>query len=964
LRALTISALAAALTIGALAATTAPASALAAPGDLKSDIRNSSTAVLSWGAVKKATSYELQVDAASSFASPDFTAKTTNTKAVPTKALIPGKNFWRVRSVSGSTKSDWVNGSFTVAPVTTPIPLSPENGSVLQQPQSPPLLQWSSSQGAISYKVEVDADSDLIDAKVYTTKTTSLVVPDPLTVGDWYWRVIADKGDGLVSLPSTTARFDISPLAQPQISYPPNDVNAEIEDVVVDWTPVPGAAYYDVQIALDPDFNNISNSITNVRSTRYSPPVTLNNDQFWWRVRAVDLAGQPTPWTASLFGFKRRWPDAPQAVYPLGTEGTPGTMGTKPFFQWTPVKHASSYELDVSTNVNFSPSGNVTKTCKTAATTYTPRASGDCAFPTGTLVYWRVRPIDGPYPVGDGLPGLYSTPQKVTYTQPPRLGTDGDWDNQALVTGLKIALDGSGAVGGGGCTPSGLNDICNGVPSTPVLSWNPVPGANFYYVYYAQDEDFTTTEIPAVPATTNTVFQLRLSDSLAQLPESQVGSAYYWHVRPCLTSADCGPDPESHVTLSDTRAFRKASPAIAGVSSTDPSGTEITFSWQDYYNTNRAVAYGGELGNQTAKTYRLQVDNDPSFSSPIDTRIVDQATVTAYDDLYPEGTYFWRVQARDFENQGLTWSPVQTFTKSSPAVSPSSPVGGVQVPGTTPFRWAAQPFAASYTVEAYRNNDQSFSAANKVFSATVKTTAYAPPSPIPAAGTPYVWRVRRNDVSGNPGPWSGAQSFFSSGVAPNLLSPKAGIWLKNAGALFEWTEVPGAATYRLNITGSSSSSVTTVATAYAPSAQKSGSYAWSVTAYDGAGNPLATSATRSYKVDATAPFIKKFAPELGDLKPKSTIKATFSEKVRGISGKSIKMYKAKGKKWVKIGVKIKSLKKGKVASIDPKGRLKPGDYQIRFSTKLIKDVHGNNLVPSNVESLTSARVRTDLHVGR
>ncbi len=194
LRALTISALAAALTIGTLAATTAPASALAAPGDLKSDIRNSSTAVLSWGAVKKATSYELQVDAASSFSSPDYTAKTTNTKAVPTKALIPGKNFWRVRSVSGSTKSDWVNGSFTVAPVTTPIPLSPENGSVLQQPQSPPLLQWSSSQGAVSYKVEVDADSDLIGAKVYTTKTTSLVVPDPLTVGDWYWRVTADKG--------------------------------------------------------------------------------------------------------------------------------------------------------------------------------------------------------------------------------------------------------------------------------------------------------------------------------------------------------------------------------------------------------------------------------------------------------------------------------------------------------------------------------------------------------------------------------------------------------------------------------------------------------------------------------------------------------------------------------------------------------------------------------------------------
>ena len=130
------------------------------------------------------------------------------------------------------------------------------------------------------------------------------------------------------------------------------------------------------------------------------------------------------------------------------------------------------------------------------------------------------------------------------------------------------------------------------------------------------------------------------------------------------------------------------------------------------------------------------------------------------------------------------------------------------------------------------------------------------------------------------------------------------------------------------------------------------------------GQPARDQCDPAVQVDATAPFIKKFAPALDSLKPKSTIKATFSEKVRGISGKSIKMYKAKGKKWVKIRVKIKTLKKGKVASIDPKGRLKPGDYQIRFSTKLIKDRHGNRLVPSDVATLTSARVRADLRIGR
>ena len=89
----------------------------------------------------------------------------------------------------------------------------------------------------------------MIGAKVYTTKTTSLVVPDPLTVGDWYWRVTAVKGDGLVSLPSAVSSFDISRSPSRSITYPANNVTQAIEDVVLDWTPVPGAKTYDVQVA-------------------------------------------------------------------------------------------------------------------------------------------------------------------------------------------------------------------------------------------------------------------------------------------------------------------------------------------------------------------------------------------------------------------------------------------------------------------------------------------------------------------------------------------------------------------------------------------------------------------------------------------------------------------------------------------------------------------------------------------
>ena len=943
LRSIATSAAVGALAVVGLAVTAAPASALAAPGNLKTSIRNSSTAILSWSAVSKATGYEVQVDSASSFSSPDYTAKTTNTKAVPTKALIPGKNYWRVRATVSGDESKWVTGSFTVAPVTTPIPLAPADGAVLQQPQSPPLLQWSSSQGAISYSVAVDADADMIGAKVYTTKTTSLVVPDPLTVGDWYWQVTAVKGTGLVSLPSSTSRFDISPIATPTITYPANDVNQAIEDVVLDWTPVPGARTYDVQVALDASFNNIALTAEGVDGTRYSPPTTLNSDQFWWRVRAVDLAGQPTPWATSLFGFQRQWPDKPVAVYPQGPTGAPTALASSDleYYQWTPVQHATSYELYTASDANMTVGVDV---CTVMGTTYAPRNAGDCGFHSGSTTFWEVRPIDAPYPVGSGLPGIFSTVQAFTWTDP---GTSGVWNPSNIATNLKAAVDGGGIVNPAtGCT----DVLCDGVPTTPTLSWDPVPGANSYRVYVAQDVNFTTTELPTVPITNNTMLTVRLSDNVSALPDSQAGSAYYWYVQPCVGAngvAPCGASPVSqNPPLPGAKSFRKASPAVTGLSSSNPNSSEITFSWGDYYDANQATAWRGELGNQSAKQYHIQVDNEPSFATPIDDIKVDQTTYTSFDGLYPDGTYFWRVQATDEQNNGLTWSQVQAFTKSSPPVTPASPVGGAQVPGTTPFRWSAEPFAASYTVEVYKNNDLSFSTANRVFTATVKTTAYAPSSPIPAAAAPYVWRVRRQDASNNPGPWSSPQSFFSTGVAPNLLSPKAGIWVKSTAGLFEWTEVPGAASYVINIGGTKASKVTTVATAYAPSGLGTGKYTWNVTAYDGAGNPLATSATRQFKVDATPPEVVKLTPT--DLKPTSVIKAVFSEKVKGVSEKSMKLFKLKGSKKVLILSKVRVLKKGKAASLDPKSRLRPGSYLILFYTNKITDRHGNHLVANEV----------------
>jgi len=387
---------------------------------------------------------------------------------------------------------------------------------------------------------------------------------------------------------------------------------------------------------------------------------------------------------------------------------------------------------------------------------------------------------------------------------------------------------------------------------------------------------------------------------------------------------------------------------VAGLSTSDPNASEIAFSWDDYHDTNVATTWNGESSNQTAKSYRIQVDDNSSFATPIDTRVVDQTTVTEWDELYPDGSYWWRVQAVDDEGQGQSWSTVHTFTKTSPPVTPTSPVGGVSVAGTTPFRWNAAPFAASYSIEVYRDNDTTFSSANRVFSATgVKTTAYVPPVPLPASGTNYLWRVRRTDASGNPGPWSAAASFMSTGAAPTLVTPKSSVYVSARKALFEWTEVPGAASYTLNLTGPATSKIATVATAYAPpTALGDGAYTWNVTALDSAGKPLGTSVDRSFKVDGTAPTVTSVTPT--KLKPSSTIKATFSEKVKGVSNKTMRLYKVKGKKRVRIRAVVTVLKHGKKASLNPKSRLKSGSYLVLFVAPKIKDVAGNTLVPSQV----------------
>jgi hypothetical protein len=1059
--------IATALTLGLVAATfgsLAPASAV--PPDMPTGLSvnqpDGTTTILSWEHVPNATRYAVTVNGT--------TTSTVNNSFVPTQALPEGNLDWSVTAYTNAEPGATATSTFSSTRLAAPVLTAPASNAVLAQPTNPPLLTWAPSAGATSYKVEVDGDADFVGATSYTTANTSLVVPEPLGEGDWYWRVTSSKGAGLNSLGSEERRFVILPLTAPAITSPPDDATQTLQDVVLDWAPIAGAASYDVQVSTEADFSQggaLIDTKTGILGTRYSPKVTYDNASYFWRVRAIDMSGQATPWTAARSSFSRNWPQRPTAVYPAGAgaEDVPAPL----YFQWSPVRHASEYEIQVGTQANFTVG--TFESCRIAGTTYTPgmfavnttgvlappRNNEDCIPQPGEINYWRVRGLDRPFTKGGDIPGvqgLFSESQafrymplsvtnmaptggdvvdvptltwdtavgaesyqvrilrsngtavitkqtsatsytlngdtrlnpadgpftwqitatgadrtqSVTYnntfnvsgnvptsaepaltplspttsddtlmtvpslTWAPHpeahhyavhignatdneqvwfghgsddlfgqpvpypsmtdtsarllLPGDYDWrvtafneDDQVIDVGpegrftiqpIRAATGHALAQGGqqlddnyvgvqDPCTPTTGN--CT-VPSTPVLKWTPDPRASYYMVYVASDPSFTNLLEPsnAVPATSSTMYAPALDNRAHTYPDSQAGQSYYWHVRPCRTALNCGPDPVSQTDVAQG-TFKKRSPEVRGLTSTDASGTEITFSWSDYWSTNQEQPWAqtGELPNQSAKQYRIEVDDDASFSGNlIDSALVDQPTYTAIDRLYPEGTLYWRVQAVDSDDNGLAWSNTGTvgeyhsFTKQSPQVLLTAPVANATVAGTTPFRWTPQAFARSYDIEIYANDDATFSVANRVASANgVRNAAYVPSATLPVSDQYYLWRVRRTDADSNKGPWSVAGRFRVAAGSVSLLSPALNASTPPNGALLQWNRVTGAAGYDVSLKAPSGTTQTfsTAASAYAPLTNlSSGSYQWTVVARDASGNDIG-SASSSFTVN-------------------------------------------------------------------------------------------------------------------
>ena len=272
--------------------------------------------IFAWQPVAGADKYEFELSANPGFDSSVAAMTTRNTRATLLEVVANGNYYWRVRAITaaGATGPWTPTRELEMAWTAKPSLLSPANGSTLVYPSDAFRLEWTPIDGASEYFVSVATDpalGSLIWTSPVRTSATSFTLSEPLAPGTYYWGVTPLDAEGHAGTPASTASFQWSWPSTTTTTFTDLAPAPEIVDPSFSWAAVPGAAGYEVEVNSSSDWapgskvccsplHLGSNTVTLGRSL--SPIVQLDNNTYYWRVRAIDSNGNAGVWnTGSPF---------------------------------------------------------------------------------------------------------------------------------------------------------------------------------------------------------------------------------------------------------------------------------------------------------------------------------------------------------------------------------------------------------------------------------------------------------------------------------------------------------------------------------------------------------------------------------------------------------------------------------------------------------------------------------------
>ena len=809
-----------------------------------------------WSPVPGADTYEFQAAADQNFNSPilgrgEGSFVTKNTRATLKKTVPNGRYWWRVRATTRTgDASPWSTPrSIVKSWNAVPAERNPASGYPFTFPLAPMTLSWSPTPYAASYLFSLASDPALANIVINngqpleTWATNYVPVFNLLPSGTYYWNVVPVDSEGNKGTPSPVSSFTWAWPSTTTTQVTDLMEAPEMYDPQFSWAPVPGATKYEVEVNSSVDFAPGSKVCCSqlTTSTSLAPTVVFRDNTYYWRVRALDAAGNAGVWNRGP-DFVKTFDKVPPVNFPSiknmhmrdnladpGTDVDPDTAGYQtnvPILKWDSVPGASSYLVDVA-----------------------PFAGGICTW--GGQGSWRVvTSVPSWMPLGYGWNGVkpYPDPMQVAYELSAQLVLNtrycarvrarGERDNTAqevygdftyLDDGTGVAFQWTGYPTGGACTPScnpgyaGADDYVLPARGTmtrlsPLLTWRPLAGKASYFVIVAKDANFSNivdyafTQLPAYSPRSFT----------RPTTYSDETTLYYWALLPATNANGSG--------------------AVG-----DPlSAAASTFQKQSIPPTLMSPADGALLSDQPifrwapvegARRYRFQIAQEPTFAAPFEDVTTAATSYTPFTTHAADTTLYWRVRADDENLIGLTWSPVRTFQRklAAPTTDPQNPTIGDFTPA---WLWSNVTGASGYTFAIDGPNGSHSEYAGLRLRAAAFIYIFGPGI--------WRWRVRAEfpkiPFGSVTGPWSPYVPFTRT------LSEPSGARTSYSGnhVLFQWNWKLGAKDFRVQVSTTPDFSttledVTTDNTSYAPFLTHpfyatGGSLYWRVAARDKAQN--------------------------------------------------------------------------------------------------------------------------------
>jgi hypothetical protein len=592
-------------------------------------ITNNNTPTFQWIIGQNATNHRILIDNDSDLLSPVdnvLLGATDNTWAKSGPGYADGVYYWKVVAISlgGENSSNIWNFTIDTVPPSVPTLVSPENNrldNVLAR-----TFTWTRPEPSVTYNIQIDDESGFSPPYVYENPAVGENTYNNTfsTGGTYYWRVRAKDQVGNWGLWSDNFKLVIDVMAPsaPTLLEPSDGAATNNATPTFRWSAVSDSSApvtYFIQADTDSNFSSPEINVSGLIDNTYTPTVTLADENYRWRVRVRDNAGNWGTWSSTWTLLIDTIVETPMLLEP--SNGTKINDNT-PTFGWTIVSDNSppvTYDLMVGNDSDFtSPEINVSGL---SDNTYTP--TSELADENYS---WMVRARDNVGNIGAWSSIwtflLDTLPPEVSILSTPSDGTVSDDKTPTL--------------------------RCSTVNDTSKSKTGEVSGVKYYEFWVDNDSDFLSPEI--CENSTDNVY----------LPAELNGENYSWRVRAwdragnvdsfsstwtfVIENFSISTDPESleilrgatsAVNLSIVEGYGPSENVALSGSWVGDTPDDLTASFAPAINMmpfESTLAFDiGASANPGTFTYRVKATSDSGMDRTVDVEVTIVSTIFTVD---------------------------------------------------------------------------------------------------------------------------------------------------------------------------------------------------------------------------------------------------------------------------------------------------------------------------------------------